>query len=52
MDETLKAFAARRLDEPFPYLMLDGRYEKIREDGVIRSQAVLIAVAVDSEGRR
>ena len=51
LDEALRAFAERRLDEPFPYLILDARYEKIREGGVIRSQ-VLIAVAVDSEGRR
>src|SRR6201987_2800414 len=51
LDETLKAFAERRLDEPFPYLILDARYEKIREAGVILSQAVLIAVAVDGEGR-
>ena len=45
-------FAERRLDEPFPYLILDARYEKVREGGIISSQAVLIAVAVDGEGRR
>jgi putative transposase len=56
MNETLDAeldkFAGRRLDEPYPYLILDARYEKVREDGVIRSQAVLIAIGVDWEGRR
>ena len=52
LDEALRAFAERRLDEPFPYLILDARYEKIRQAGVIISQAVLIAVAVDGEGRR
>ena len=52
LDEALRAFAERRLSEPFPYLILDARYEKVREAGVIRSQAVLIAVAVDGEGRR
>jgi hypothetical protein len=52
LDEALHAFAERRLEEPFPYLILDARYERVREDGVIRSRAVLIAVAVDGEGRR
>jgi putative transposase len=52
LDETLRAFAERRLNEPYPYLILDARYEKVREAGVILSQAVLVAVAVDGEGRR
>jgi putative transposase len=52
LDEALEKFAARRLDEPFPYLILDARYEKVREAGVIISQAVQIAVAVDGEGQR
>jgi putative transposase len=52
LDEALCRFAERRLDEPFPYLILDARYEKVREAGVIVSQAVLVAVAVDGEGRR
>jgi transposase-like protein len=52
LDEALHKFAERRLDEPFPYLILDARYEKVREGGIISSQAVLIAVAVDGEGRR
>ena len=52
LDEALHKFAERRLAEPFPYLILDARYEKAREGGIIASQAVLIAVAVDGEGRR
>jgi putative transposase len=52
LDEELKKFAGRRLDEAYPYLILDARYEKVREDGVIRSLAVLIAIGVDWEGRR
>ena len=31
---------------------LDARYEKVREDGVIRSQAVLIAIGINWEGQR
>jgi transposase-like protein len=52
LDEGLQAFAERQLTECYPYLILDARYEKVREAGVIVSQAVLIAVAVDNDGRR
>lgn len=52
LDAGLRAFAERRLTEAYPYLILDARYERVREAGVIVSQAVLIAVAVDGEGRR
>jgi transposase-like protein len=56
MNQTLDAewekFAKRQLEEPYPYLILDARYEKVCEDGVIRSQAVLIAIGVDWDGRR
>ncbi|MER9210424.1 transposase, partial [Mesorhizobium sp. M0771] len=51
LDESLKAFAERP-QEPFPYLILDARYEKVREAGVVMSQAVLIAVGIDWDGRR
>lgn len=52
MDEELKKFATRRLEEEYPYLILDARYEKVREDGVIRSQAVMIAIGINWDGRR
>jgi transposase-like protein len=35
-----------------PYLILDARYEKVREAGVITGQAVLIAIGIDWDGRR
>jgi putative transposase len=52
LDETLKAFFERRLEEAYPYLILDARYERVREGGVITHQAVLVAIGVDWEGRR
>ncbi len=52
LDNQLQAFARRRLDEPFAYLIVDARYEKVRVNGVIVSQAVLIALGIDWEGRR
>jgi putative transposase len=47
----LAQFARRRLDEACPYLILDARYERMREAGVIRSQAVLLAIGVGWDGR-
>jgi putative transposase len=52
LDQQLKEFAERELDEPFAYLILDARYEKVRESGVIRSRAILMALGIDWEGRR
>lgn len=52
LDAELKAFCERKLKEPFAYLILDARYERTRESGVIVSQAVLIAIGIDAEGRR
>ena len=52
LDESLQKFARRRLEESYPYLIVDARYEKVREDGVIISRAVLIAVGINWEGRR
>jgi len=52
LDKELEKFATRRLEDAYPYLILDARYEKVREDGVIRSQAVLVAIGIDWEGRR
>src|SRR5580698_6848219 len=52
LDEELHRFMHRSLEEEFPYLILDARYEKVREEGVIRSRAVLVALGVDWEGRR
>ena len=52
LDGELERFARRALEVEFPYLILDARYERVREDGVIRSRAVLVAIGIDWEGRR
>ncbi len=52
LDGQLAGFSERRLEEPFPYLILDARYERVRDNGVIASRAVLIALGVDWDGRR
>lgn len=52
LDEELERFAKRPLEEEYPYLVLDARYEKVRQDGVISSQAVQVAIGINQEGRR
>jgi putative transposase len=52
LDEELEKFASRQLEEEYAYLVLDARYEKVREDAVIRSQAVLVAIGINWDGRR
>ena len=51
LEEQWEAFVQRRLEELYPYLVLDARYEKVRQGGVIRSQAVLVAVGIGADGR-
>lgn len=52
LDEELTRFMTRRLEEPYPYLILDARYERVREDGVGQSRAVLITLGIGWDGRR
>lgn len=53
LDEQLSQFSKRSLEsEEYPYLVLDARYERVREGGVIRSRAVLVAIGINWDGRR
>ncbi len=53
LDEKLSVFRSRRLDQTdWAYLMLDARYEKVRVDGKVVSQAVLVTVGFTVEGKR
>jgi len=52
LDEELERFARRPLEEEYPYVVLDARYERILQDGVITSQAVQVAIGINWEGRR
>jgi transposase-like protein len=51
LDETLESWRNRALGE-FPYVFLDARYEKVRQDGQIRDAAILLAVGVGLDGKR
>ena len=52
IDARVKDFLARPIEGDWPYLWLDATYIKVRQAGRIVSVAVIIAVAVNSEGRR
>lgn len=51
LDEELAAWRTRELGQ-VRYLVLDARYEKVRDGGVVRDAAVLSAIGVEPEGRR
>src|SRR6201997_182977 len=47
----IAAFLDRPLEGDWPYLWLDATYVKVRQNGRIVSVAVIVAVAVNSDGR-
>ncbi len=51
LDETLEGRLRHPLGE-CPYLILDARYEKVRQDGQVRDAAVLIATGIARSGKR
>ncbi len=52
IDDRVNAFLERPFVGDWPYLWLDATYLKQREGGQIRTVAVIIAVAVNTEGKR
>jgi len=52
IDGKVKAFLDRPIEGDWPYLWVDATYVKVREAGRIVSVAVIIAVGVNSDGRR
>jgi putative transposase len=52
IDDRVNAFLERPLIGDWPYLWLDATYLKQREGGQIRTVAVIIAVAANTEGKR
>ena len=52
IDEKVQAFLSRPIEGDWPYLWIDATYVKVHESGRIVSAAVIVAVAVNSDGRR
>jgi putative transposase len=52
IDERVGAFLGRPIEGDWPYLWIDATYVKVRQAGRIVSVAVIIAVAVNTDGVR
>ena len=52
IDVRVNAFLSRPLEGAWPYLWLDATYLKVRDGGRIVSRAVIVAVAVNEDGKR
>jgi putative transposase len=52
IDGRVQAFLGRPIEGSWPYLWIDATYLKVREGGRIISTAVIIAIAVNTDGRR
>jgi len=52
IDERVNAFLARPIEGEWPYVWIDATYVKARQAGRIVSTAVIIAVGVNTDGRR
>ena len=52
IDERVHAFLARPIEGDWPYVWLDATYVKVRRDHQIVSVAIIVAVGVNTDGRR
>src|SRR5512143_3205134 len=52
IDQRVKAFLDRPIEGDWPYLWIDATYVTVRQAGRIVSVAVIVAVGVNSDGRR
>ena len=52
IDERVDAFLTRPIEGDWPYVWLDATYIKVRRDHRIVSTAVIVAVGVNTDGRR
>jgi putative transposase len=52
LDDEVQRFRERRLEGAYPYVWLDATFVKVRQDGRVVSQAVVIAIGVRTSGER
>lgn len=52
LDEELFGWRQRTLEKRYPYLVVDARYEYIREDGRVESDGVLMVKGINQDGYR
>jgi putative transposase len=52
LDKEVESFRTRKLTGPYPYVWLDGTFVKVRDNGRVVSQAIVIAIGVTASGER
>jgi len=52
LDGNIGKWRNRKLTKEYPYLVVDARYEDIRQEGVVMGQAVMIVIGISSSGQR
>jgi putative transposase len=52
LDEEVERFRTRKLSGSYPYIWLDGTFVKVRDNGRVVSQAIVIAIGVTGTGER
>ena len=52
LDEEVRSFLGRAIEEPCPYLWLDATFHKVREAGRAISVATVVAIGVTEQGER
>jgi len=52
LNEQVEEFRCRPLEAEYPFLWIDALYEKVRLDGRVVSMALMIALAVNTDGQR
>jgi len=52
LDEEVQAWRNRPLSKPYPYLVVDARYERIRINHKVLPQGVLLVVGIGEDGYR
>jgi len=52
LDAEIVQWRTRPLTQSYPYLVVDARYEKVRQGGAVVSQGVLVVCGIDHRGYR
>jgi len=52
LDKEVESFRTRKLNGPYPYIWLDATFVKVRDNGRVISQSIVIAIGVTASGER
>lgn len=52
LDQSVNEFRSRPLNKPYPFVIVDATYLKVREDHRIITKAFMVAIATNTDGQR